>query len=81
MDQARLIARRLAATGKPLSRRALRSGGVKDSNESLNRLAREVSERLTYRPDVQERSPMVRVRTGQRITRHRPAWWPTARVS
>jgi len=39
-DQARLIARRLAATGKPVSRRALRSAGVKGSNESLSALAR-----------------------------------------
>ena len=39
-DQAHLIARRLAATGKPVSRRALRDAGVKGSNESLNALAR-----------------------------------------
>jgi hypothetical protein len=38
--QATLIARELAAAGKPVSRRALRSGGVKGSNESLNALAR-----------------------------------------
>jgi len=37
--QARMIARRLAATGKPVSRRALRSGGVKGSNEALSALA------------------------------------------
>jgi hypothetical protein len=36
MDQARMIARRLGATGKPVSRRALRSGGVTGSNEALN---------------------------------------------
>jgi hypothetical protein len=46
MDQARLTARRLAETGKPLSRRTLRSGGVKGSNESLNKLAREVNAEL-----------------------------------
>jgi hypothetical protein len=34
------IARELAAAGKPVSRRALRNGGVKGSNESLNALAR-----------------------------------------
>jgi hypothetical protein len=34
------IARELAAAGKPVSRRALRDGGVKGSNESLNALAR-----------------------------------------
>ena len=40
VDQARVIARRLAAAGKPVSRRALRSAGVKGSNEALNALAR-----------------------------------------
>jgi len=39
-DQAHLIAHRLAATGKPVSRRALRDAGLKGSNESLNTLAR-----------------------------------------
>jgi hypothetical protein len=38
--QAFRIARELAAAGKPVSRRALRGGGVKGSNESLNALAR-----------------------------------------
>jgi hypothetical protein len=38
--QALRIARDLAAAGKPVSRRALRSGGVKGSNESLSALAR-----------------------------------------
>jgi hypothetical protein len=38
--QAFRIARELAAAGKPVSRRALRSGEVKGSNESLNALAR-----------------------------------------
>ncbi len=40
MDQARDVARRLGAAGKPVSRRALRSGGVKGSNEALNAMAR-----------------------------------------
>jgi hypothetical protein len=39
-EQALRIARELAAAGKPVSRRTLRSGGVKGSNESLNALAR-----------------------------------------
>jgi hypothetical protein len=39
-EQAFRIARELAAAGKPVSRRTLRSGGVKGSNESLNALAR-----------------------------------------
>jgi hypothetical protein len=38
--QAARIARELAAAGKPVSRRALRNGGVKGSNENLNALAR-----------------------------------------
>ena len=38
--QAMRIARELAAAGKPVSRRALRNGGVRGSNESLNALAR-----------------------------------------
>src|SRR5690242_776382 len=45
-EQAWLLARRLAAAGKPVSRRALRSGGIKGSNEALNRLARNLSAEL-----------------------------------
>ena len=40
LEQARILARRLAAAGKPVSRRALRSGGVKGSNKALCALAR-----------------------------------------
>ena len=47
VDQARTIARRLAATGRPVSRRALRRGGVTGSNESLNALARMINAELT----------------------------------
>jgi hypothetical protein len=46
MDQGRLIARRLAASGKPVSRRVLRRGGVRGSNEALNALARKVNAEL-----------------------------------
>jgi hypothetical protein len=46
MDQARMIARRLAATGNPVSRRALRSGGVTGSNQALNALARMINTEL-----------------------------------
>jgi hypothetical protein len=42
-DQARLIASRLAAAGKPVSRRALRSAGIKGSNEALNALAHKIN--------------------------------------
>jgi len=46
MDQARLTARRLAAAGKPVSRRTLRGAGVKGSNEALNALARTLTAEL-----------------------------------
>ena len=46
VDQARMIARRLAAAGKPVSRRRLRSGGVTGSNEALNALARTIGTEL-----------------------------------
>jgi hypothetical protein len=42
-DKARQIARGLAAGGRPVSRRALRNGGVKGSNEALNALARRIN--------------------------------------
>lgn len=46
MDRARIVARRLAAAGKPVSRRALRTGGVTGSNEALNALARVINAEL-----------------------------------
>jgi hypothetical protein len=46
MDQARLVARQLAEHGKPVSRRALSSRGVKGSNETLNALAHHVNAEL-----------------------------------
>jgi hypothetical protein len=46
ISQARLIARRLTAAGKPVSRRALRSEGVKGSNQALNALARRINAEL-----------------------------------
>jgi hypothetical protein len=46
VDQARLAARRLAAAGKPVSRRALRSSGVNGSNEALNVLARMITSEM-----------------------------------
>jgi hypothetical protein len=45
-ERALRIARELAAAGKPVSRRALRNGGVKGSNESLNALARMLTAEL-----------------------------------
>jgi hypothetical protein len=44
--QARLIAGRLATAGKPVSRRALRSRGIRGSNAALNALAREINAEL-----------------------------------
>jgi hypothetical protein len=40
IGQARRVAAELAASGKPVSRRALREAGVRGSNEALNALAR-----------------------------------------
>jgi hypothetical protein len=45
-DQARLIASRLTATGKRVSRRALRSEGIKGSNQALNALAARINAEL-----------------------------------
>ena len=41
-----MVARRLAAAGRPVSRRALRSGGVTGSNAALGALARMFSAEL-----------------------------------
>ena len=46
ISQARLIASRLTAAGKPVSRRALRSEGVRGSNQALNDLARRINAEL-----------------------------------
>ena len=46
ISQARLIASRLTAAGKPVSRRALRSEGIKGSNQALNALARRINAEL-----------------------------------
>lgn len=43
MDQARAVARELVMTGRPVSRRVLRTAGVKGSNEALNGLARTIN--------------------------------------
>ena len=54
--QARLVAGRLAAAGKPVSRRALRSGGIKGSNEALSRLARTLTAELAGMTALQRES-------------------------
>ncbi|MGH3286954.1 MAG: hypothetical protein ACRDPD_20110, partial [Streptosporangiaceae bacterium] len=43
VEQARMVARRLASAGRPVSRRALRSGGITGSNAALNALARMIN--------------------------------------
>jgi len=43
VEQARIVARRLAAAGGPVSRRALRSGGVTGSNAALSALTRMIN--------------------------------------
>jgi hypothetical protein len=45
-DQRAAVARRLAAEGKAVSRRALRSNGIKGSNAALNALARTLNAEL-----------------------------------
>ena len=57
VDQARVIARRLAAAGKPVSRRALRSGGVTGSNEALNALAHMINAERADLPTAGETGP------------------------
>ncbi len=46
ISQRYLIASRLTAAGKPVSRRALRSEGIKGSNQALNALARRINSEL-----------------------------------
>ena len=46
IGQARVAASRLTAAGKPVSRRALRSEGIKGSNQALNALARTINAEL-----------------------------------
>jgi hypothetical protein len=46
IGQARVAASRLSAAGKPVSRRALRSEGIRGSNQALNALARTINAEL-----------------------------------
>jgi len=55
-DQARVVGRRLAASGKPVSRRALRSAGVRGSNEALNALARMINAECAGPSEARETS-------------------------
>jgi hypothetical protein len=59
IGQARMAASRLAATGRPVSRRALRSEGIKGSNQALNALARTINAELAGTAVVPARSGNV----------------------
>ena len=51
-EQALRVGRELADSGRPVSRRALRSAGVKGSNEALNALARMINAELLNKGTV-----------------------------
>lgn len=63
ISQARVAASRLAAAGKPVSRRALRSEGIRGSNQTLNALARTISAELARTAAVAARPGNAMVRT------------------
>jgi hypothetical protein len=60
ISQARLIASRLTAAGKPVSRRALRSEGIKGSNQALNVLARRINAELADAAHIRPRLRTLR---------------------
>jgi hypothetical protein len=62
IGQARLAASRLAAAGRPVSRRALRSEGIKGSNQALNALARTINAELAGTATVPARPGNAGVR-------------------
>jgi hypothetical protein len=66
LEEARIVARGLLGAGKPVSRRALRSGGVKGSNEALNALASAINAELA--------SVLAARETGS----SKPGWWSRA---
>ena len=55
IGQARVAASRLAAAGRPVSRRALRSEGIRGSNQALNALARTLNAELAGTADLPAR--------------------------
>ena len=63
IGQARVAASRLTAAGRPVSRRALRSEGIKGSNQALNALARTINAELAGTAVVPARPGNARVRT------------------
>jgi hypothetical protein len=64
LERARIVARRLAAAGKPVSRRALRSGGVRGSNEALNALAHMINAERAGVPTAGENAGRRTARDG-----------------
>ena len=63
IGQARVAAGRLAAAGRPASRRALRSEGIRGSNQALNALARTINAELAGTAVVPARPGNAMVRT------------------
>jgi hypothetical protein len=63
IGQARLAASRLTAAGRPVSRRALRSEGIKGSNQALNALAHTVNAELAGTAAAPARPGNAMVRT------------------
>jgi hypothetical protein len=63
IGRARVAAGRLAAAGRPVSRRALRSAGIRGSNQALNALARTINAELAGTAVVPARPGNAVVRT------------------
>jgi hypothetical protein len=63
IGQARVAASRLAAAGRPVSRRALRSEGIRGSNQALNALARTINAELAGTAVLPARSGNAMMRT------------------
>lgn len=63
IGQARVAASRLTAAGRPVSRRALRSAGIRGSNQALNALARTLNAELAGTAVVPARPGNAMVQT------------------
>ena len=63
ISQARMAASRLAAAGRPVSRRALRNEGIRGSNQALNALARTINAELAGTAVLPARPGNAMVRT------------------
>jgi len=62
IGQARAVASRLAAAGRPVSRRALGSAGIRGFNQALNVMARTINAELPGKA-------VVRARPGNAVAR------------